>query len=304
MKNFISFSLIQKTNEKIIDDFYFQRKIFENLSNKKNHKGFGQIEPLKIKSIKSNGLINFNNKNNYKFNKIQNFSSLLNNKIIDRSLKTIKSNIENNFNKKKCSLFHSTRLIGKRKRTLIRNQIGIKNLTPLKKTNIKMIKNLLLRKGENDTNGNNVYENEEKENEIKKIFMGNTYSFLKDSLTKPYEKYKKKKHNSDIYENNNYGKKLQNEKESEKYIKKIYYPKVGFRICKKINILKPKEYYYNLFCFNNHKMRNLKKNCINNLYNNINNATNEINILNKKLFNIFVEGKNIFDSEIKEMDKN
>ena len=38
MKNFISFSLIQKTNEKIIDDFYLQRKIFENLSNKKNHK--------------------------------------------------------------------------------------------------------------------------------------------------------------------------------------------------------------------------------------------------------------------------
>ena len=183
MKHFISFSLSQKINEKIIDDFYFQRKIFENLSNKKNHKSFGQIEPLKIKSIKSNGLINFNNLNNYTFNKFQNF---------DRSLKTIKSNIENNINKKKCSLFHSTRLIGKRKRTLIRNQIGIKNLTPLKKTNIKMIKNLLLRKGENDTNGNNVYENEEKENEIKKIFMGNTYSFLKDSLTKPYEKYKKK----------------------------------------------------------------------------------------------------------------
>ncbi len=51
-------------------------------------------------------------------------------------------------------------------------------------------------------------------------------------------------------------------------------------------------------------MRNLKKKCINNLYNNINNATNEINILNKKLLNIFVEGKNIFDSEMKEMDKN
>ena len=152
-----------------------------------------------------------------------------------------------------------------------------------------MIEKLLIRKGENDTNGNNLYEENEKEDKLEKVFMGNSVTFLKDSLTKPYVK-NKKNNNVDKSFNKDYeyyGKKIQ--KNNDKCLrKKIYYPKIGFRIVNKIQLYKPfsKRDYLNLIDYNN-----------SNLNNGIYDANNQIKIINKKLFNVFAKGKNIFESE-------
>ena len=56
-----------------------------------------------------------------------------------------------------------------------------------------------------------------------------------------------------------------------------------------------KEKYQNFMNINNASMRNMKNNFLNIFYNDIQNLKKEINQINKKIFNIYVEGKNIFN---------
>ena len=152
-----------------------------------------------------------------------------------------KNSFQTELNKEKSSFLINSKYKSKteRKNKIKKLKIKPKNkyndIYPLKIQNKKTIKKLLIRKGENDTNGNNLYEENEKDDKVIKIFMGNSYSYLKDSLTKPYIKNKKNERNNIINkEDHNYAKKLQ-----KNIIKKIYYPKVGFRIGKNINLYKP-----------------------------------------------------------------
>ena len=56
-----------------------------------------------------------------------------------------------------------------------------------------------------------------------------------------------------------------------------------------------KEKYQNFMNINNASMRNMKNNFLNIFYNDIQNLKKEINQINKKIFNIYVECKNIFN---------
>ena len=212
-----------------------------------------------------------------------------------------KNSFQTELNKEKSSFLINSKYKSKteRKNKIKKLKIKPKNkyndIYPLKIQNKKTIKKLLIRKGENDTNGNNLYEENEKDDKVIKIFMGNSYSYLKDSLTKPYIKNKKNERNNIINkEDHNYAKKLQ-----KNIIKKIYYPKVGFRIGKNINLYKPfnEKDDSNIINFNYTSLKLMRNKCLNDFYNKINNTKNEINNISKNIFNIFMNEKQKFSLE-------
>ncbi len=237
--------------------------------------------------------------------KCENSNNILNKSIFIPHLLIYKKkkSFETELNKEKSLFLFNTKYKPKteRKKKITKIKIIPKEnynydiLEPIKIQNKKIIKKLLIRKEENDTNGNNLYDENEKDDKVEKIFMGNSYSYLKDSLTKPYVKNKKNEGIIKINkEDNFYAKKLQ-----KNLIKKIFYPKVGFRIGKNIQLYRPfkgKE-DYNIINFNKTCLKLMRNKSLNDFYNKINSTKNEIRNISNNIFKIFMNEKQKFSLE-------
>ena len=237
--------------------------------------------------------------------KNENSNNILNNNLFIPRLLIYKNkkSFETELNKEKSLFLFKTKYQSKTERKKKINKIKIiskenfnnESSYQLNNKKKKKIHKLLIRKGENDTNGNNLYDENEKDDKVEKIFMDNSYSYLKDSLTKPYVKNNK---NEGIInrnkENNDYAKKLQRE-----MIKKIYYPKVGFRIGKNIQLYKPfnDKVDSNLIKFNNENLKLMRNKSLIDFYKKINKTKNKINIISKNIFNVFMNEKRKFSIE-------
>ena len=301
MKKFVSWFLIRNQSDllngnlvkkKSSSPIFFQRNFNNNFSSEERIKFLQKLN----KSKKNTNV----NKNNYSLGDMSNLKKYYRNFSNDFFL-IPPLNKENRNNNNIIKTLRTTRIfqstkkdtINKNNKMKLNKRYSFNDLPSLKKQKKKMIEKLIYREGENDTNGNNLYDDDKHDN-CQKIYIENNCTIMKESLTKPYVKNKKNEIKENIInEDNNYGKKIQNIK-----FKKIHIPLIESNKFQKNKILErmKKEKRKNFVNINNKSMRNMKNNFLNIFYNEIQNLNKEINQINNKIFNIYVEGRNIFNS--------
>ena len=296
MKHFVSWILIKKPTDLLNGNIIQKKSSSPMLLKSYYNKIFKSKEQipffLKLKNnkkiVKSNnytlGDITILNKHHRNFSNDFIIMPPLNmeNKNNNNTIKTMRTNrIFQSSKKENNNHNHKIKI---NKRNSFNDLLSLKNLKK------QMVEKLIFKKGENDSNGNNLYEDDKDDSKIQKIYIENNCTILKESLTKPYVKNKKNKiKENNINEDNNYGKKIQNINFRKVKIPLIYSKK---KIIERIK----KEKYKNFVNINNKSMKNMKNNTLNIFYNDIQNLAKEINQINNKIFNVYVEGKNIFNS--------
>ena len=300
MKHFISWILIKQPSDLFNDENSTQIKSSSSIFFRRNHSQiFTSGKQIHFFQNSNKSKINkIVNPNNCSLGEIQHLNkhnrNFSNDFVIMPQLNIEKKNNNNMIkNMRTTRLFQSIKKndFNKIKRIKINKRNSFNDLPSLKRQKKKMIEKLIYKEGENDTNGNNLYD-DDKDDKFQKIYIENNCTIVKESLTKPYIKNKKNQNQENKNNEDNYGKKIQNNN-----LIKIKIPKIETNKYHKNKIIErmKKEKYQNFMNINNASMRNMKNNFLNIFYNDIQNLKKEINQINKKIFNIYVEGKNIFN---------